>query len=47
MFEWAPGIPIMYDMTDNEDKESNKENKKIELIEDIVENFIIIYYYKH
>ena len=21
MFEWAPGIPIMYDMTENEDEE--------------------------
>ena len=28
MFEWAPGIPIMDDMTEHEDKESNEKNLK-------------------
>ena len=37
MFEWATGIPIMDDMTENKEEESNGEDYEIELIEYIVE----------
>ena len=37
MFEWAPGIPILYNMTGNEDKGSDKEKSEDELVEEIVE----------
>ena len=37
MFEWAPEIPIMDDMTENKEEESNGEDYEIELIEYIVE----------
>ena len=40
MFEWAPGIPTMDYMTENEDKESNGENYERKIIEYIVEEVI-------
>ena len=33
MFEWAPGIPILDDMTGNEDKGSEEENPEDRLAE--------------
>ena len=38
MFEWAPGIPILDDMTGNEDKGSDKENSGGKLVEENVED---------
>ena len=33
IFEWAPGIPILDDMTGNEDEGSDEENPEDELVE--------------
>ena len=38
MFEWSPGIPILYDISGNEDEVSDEENPEYELIEIIVED---------
>ena len=37
MFERETWIPIMEDMTENEDEESNEENSESKLIEESVE----------
>ena len=33
IFEWAPGIPILDDMTGNEDEEYDEENSKKNILE--------------
>ena len=38
MFQWAPEIPILDNMTGNEDKGSDKENSGGELVEENVED---------
>ena len=37
MFEWAPELPIMDYMRENEGDKSNEDNYESELIEEIVE----------
>ena len=37
MFEWAPGIPVLDDMTGNEAKRYDEEISEDKLVEDIVE----------
>ena len=37
MFEWAPGIPILGDISGNEEKISDEENPEDDLVEAIVE----------
>ena len=38
MFEWTPGIPILNNMTGNEEKGSDKENSEDLLLEEIAED---------
>ena len=37
MFEWAPGIPILGDISGNEEEISDEENPEDDLVEAIVE----------
>ena len=39
-FQWAPGIPIIYNMAENEYEESKKENSERNLIEESFEEII-------
>ena len=38
MFEWAPGIPILGDMTGNVDEGSNDKTSEDELVKEILED---------
>ena len=39
MFEWTPGISIMYGMTESEDEDLSEENLEAEIIEDAIKEF--------